>query len=83
MHIVVSRVILCGTVMDVGCKTPGDHMLKVCVEGKKVFQYLKQLSRLRRNTKRRGGREVRLEKKDNRREVEDGVGRSGGDRKRV
>lgn len=43
MHIVVSRVILCGTVMDVGCKTPGNHMLKVCVEGKKVFQYLKQL----------------------------------------
>lgn len=83
MHIVVSRVILCGTVMDVGCKTPGNHMLKVCVEGKKVFQYLKQLSRLRRKTKRRGGREVRLEKKDNRREVEDGVGRSGGDRKRV
>ena len=63
MHIVVSRVILCGTVMDVGCKTPGNHMLKVCVEGKKVFHYLKQLSRLRRKTKRRGGREVRLEEK--------------------
>lgn len=41
MHIVVSRVIFCGTVMDVGCKTPGNHMLKVCVEGKKAFQYLK------------------------------------------
>lgn len=63
MHIVVSRVILCGTVMEVGCKTPGNHMLKVCVEGKKVFQYLRQLSRLSRNTKRRGGREVRLRKR--------------------
>ena len=49
--------------MDVGCKTSGNQMLKVCVERKKVFQYLKQLGRLRRKTKRRGGREVRLEEK--------------------
>lgn len=49
--------------MDVGCKTPGNHMLKVCVEGKKAFQYLTQLSCLRRKTKIRGGREVRLEEK--------------------